>query len=147
MEKERIALYGGMYGLCLSVILSLISSIGTAPILLSGGNLLNVFLWMFLTSFIPFIVIYALLAKKLSNISGKRLWLLAAITAFIIVLLAGSLGAVIVESYQSGYEKVNILGFVYAAPVYSLILLPITCPIIVLTFTIWKSIKESYKLK
>ncbi|MFS0557837.1 hypothetical protein [Brevibacillus sp. 179-C9.3 HS] len=147
METERIVLYGGIYGLCLSVVLSLISSIGTAPILLSGGNLLNVFLWMFLTSFIPFTVIYALLAKKLSNISGKRLWLLAAITAFIIVLLAGSLGAVIVESYQSGYEKVNILGFVYAAPVYSLILLPITCPIIVLTFTIWKSIKESYKLK
>lgn len=140
MGKGKLYLIGGSYGLSLSVILSVISSFAIGRVI--GGWDPSLIIRMILTCCMPFTVIYSILAVKLNTFDRKKRWLVAALSAFLILLFSGSIGAVIVESYTIGFENVNIKGFFMYAPIYAISFLPLTWPIVYFTCILLESIIE-----
>lgn len=139
-KKGKLYLIGGIYGLCLSAILSVVSSF--AIIFVIGGWDPNIPIWFFLTSFIPFIIIYSILAVRIKALNTKKRSIMAAITALLILLYSGSIGTSLVESYTYGYQNVNIMGYFQYAPIYAFSLLPVTWPIAYFSFIILESVVE-----
>ncbi|MGG1664506.1 hypothetical protein [Brevibacillus sp. NRS-1366] len=140
MEKGKLYLIGGIFGLCLSAILSVISSFVLTFVL--GGWDPRISIWFFLTSFIPFTVIYSILAVRITALNTKKRSIIAAITALLILLYSGSIGASLVASYTFGYQNVNIMGYFQYAPIYAFSLLPVTWPITYFSFIILESVVE-----
>ncbi|GED72538.1 hypothetical protein BRE01_62400 [Brevibacillus reuszeri] len=140
MEKGKLYLIGGICGLFLSVILSVVSSF--AIIFVIGGWDPNIPIWFFLTSFIPFIIIYSILAVRITALNTKKRSIMAAFTALLILLYAGSIGASLVASYKFGYQNVNIMGYFQYAPIYAFSLLPVTWPVAYFSFIILESVVE-----
>lgn len=140
LEKGKLYLIGGIFGLCLSAILSVISSFVLTFVL--GGWDPRISIWFFLTSFIPFTVIYSILAVRITALNTKKRSIIAAITALLILLYSGSIGASLVASYTFGYQNVNIMGYFQYAPIYAFSLLPVTWPITYFSFIILESVVE-----
>jgi hypothetical protein len=87
--------------------------------------------WLFAVSVVPSALGGGVLAawSARSPRSPGRTWVLSAVVAYGVVALAGSLGAIAVESARRGLERVNVGSYFAWCWVYALVLLPITVPL------------------
>lgn len=84
-------------------------------------------LWLVCVSLVPCIL--AALALSLLGQGIRRSRLLALLVAFFAVVLAGSVGAVAVESSRRGIARVNVSGYLIWCWVYAAVFLPISYPL------------------
>jgi hypothetical protein len=59
----------------------------------------------------------------------RRVCAVAAVTAFLVVAVAGSAGAIAVQALRSGISSVNVVGYLVWCGVYAAALLPVTAPL------------------
>lgn len=87
--------------------------------------------WLFMVSVVPGALGGVVLAAWAASSphSPGRTWLVSAAVAFCVVALAGSLGAIAVESARRGIDRVNVGGYFAWCWLYAAALLPITAPL------------------
>ena len=83
--------------------------------------------WLVRVSLVPCIL--AALALSFFPQRTRRSRLTALLVAFFAVALAGSVGAVAVESSQRGIARVNVSGYLVWCWVYAAIFLPLSYPL------------------
>ena len=70
--------------------------------------------------------------------SSKSGWVVAILSAVLVVIVAGSAGAIVVQSLRFGPSRVNWSGYLQWCGVYSVVLLPLTLPVaLVATRLLW----------
>jgi hypothetical protein len=126
----------------LAVILGVVTSATASLVLASGvaftagvvGHFLEAWPWLFSVSVGP----CALSALGLSFAASRtrrsrwRLHISALLAAYIGVALAGSLGAIAVESAHRGVEHVNVSGYLTWCWIYAALILPLSYPLAML---------------
>ena len=130
----------------LAVILGVTFSAGACLIMASGvaftagvvGHFLEAWPWLFSVSVGPCLLCAYGLSLAVSCTRGRRwrLHLSAILAAYVAVALAGSLGAVAVESAHRGIESVNVSGYLAWCWIYAAVLLPLSYPLALLLQTI-----------
>ena len=87
--------------------------------------------WLFMVSVVSTVLVTMSVGRAIrhSVLTVPRLWLVAAAAAFAAVCLAGSAGAVAVQAARFGLDRVNWVGYLAWAPIYGVLLLPVTLPI------------------
>lgn len=88
--------------------------------------------WLYFSVIIPFAITFALLGGYFHNrneISNKKLWLLSLLSAFLITLYSGTIGAIFGETIaRGGMKTINVEGTLIWGTIYAFILLPLTTP-------------------
>ena len=86
--------------------------------------------WLYFSVIIPFSITFAVLGgyfhsrEKLTN---QKLWLISLISAFVVTLYSGTIGAIFGESIVRGEtETINVEGTLIWGTIYSFIFLPFT---------------------
>jgi len=126
----------------LAVFLGVVMSAAASLVLAGGaaftagfvGDFLESWPWLFSVSVGP-CALSALglsLAASRTRRSRWRLHLSALLAAYVAVTLAGSLGAVAVESAHHGIESVNVSGYFTWCWIYAAVLLPLSYPLALL---------------
>jgi len=113
-----------------------VSLVGTAIITLGGGILAGGFAfsdlgWVFSVAVVPITaasLIIAVLGQRLRH-TPWSMWTVAFIAAFAVVTVAAAAAAPIAQSMKFGTERVNMAGYVTWAPLYGIVLLPISAPL------------------
>lgn len=126
----------------LAVILGVALCAGACLVLASGvaftagvvGHFLEAWPWLFSVSVGPCALSALGLSLAASRTRGIRwrLHLSAILAAYIAVALAGSLGAVAVESAHRGIESVNVSGYFTWCWIYAAVFLPLSYPLALL---------------
>jgi hypothetical protein len=76
---------------------------------------------------------FGTVARRFTHSGSRwRLQLAALFAAYIAVVLAGSLGAVAVESAHRGLENVNVSGYLTWCWIYAAVFLPLSYPLALL---------------
>jgi hypothetical protein len=121
-------------GVVASAMASLILAIGVAFIAGFVGYFLESWPWLFSVSVGPcFLSALGLsLTTCRTRQSRWRLHLAAFLAAYFAVALAGSLGAISVESAHRGGEQVNVAGYLTWCWIYAALFLPLSYPLALL---------------
>jgi hypothetical protein len=117
--------------------------------------------WLYYATIIPFTLTFGIFGfyfVKRGNASNKKLWVLSLLSALIITLYSGTIGALFGEYvvrggslrtyFEGGNAGVNVEGVLVWGTIYAFILLPITVPlqrlIIHLFIELFKKFKVIY---
>ncbi|MED4601804.1 hypothetical protein P9314_13980 [Paenibacillus validus] len=88
--------------------------------------------WLYFSVIIPFAITFAVLGGYFHNrnaLSNKKLWLISLISAFLVTLYSGTVGAIFGETIvRGGLETINVEGTFVWGTIYAFILLPLTTP-------------------
>lgn len=88
--------------------------------------------WLYFSVIIPFAITFSVLGGYFHNkneISNKKLWLLSLLSAFLVALYSGTIGALFGETIvRGGMKTINVEGTLIWGTIYAFILLPITTP-------------------
>ena len=88
--------------------------------------------WLYFSVIIPFAITFAVLGGYFHNrneISNKKLWQLSLLSAFLVTLYSGTIGAIFGETIvRGGMRTINIEGTLIWGTIYAFILLPLTTP-------------------
>ena len=88
--------------------------------------------WLYFSVIIPFAITFAVLGGYFHNrneISNKKLWLLSLLSAFLVTLYSGTIGAIFGETIvRGGMKTINVEGTLIWGTIYAFILLPLTTP-------------------
>lgn len=88
--------------------------------------------WLYFSVIIPFAITFSVLGGYFHNkneISNKKLWLLSLLSAFLVALYSGTIGAIFGETIvRGGMKTINVEGTLIWGTIYAFILLPITTP-------------------
>ncbi|WP_016838164.1 hypothetical protein [Ureibacillus thermosphaericus] len=88
--------------------------------------------WLYFSVIIPFAITFAVLGGYFHNrkeLSNKKLWLISLISAFLVTLYSGTIGAIFGETIvRGGMETINIDGTLVWGTIYAFVLLPLTTP-------------------
>jgi predicted membrane channel-forming protein YqfA (hemolysin III family) len=139
VEKKNKKILGFGVSIIYGIVLSGIGSLVAASFVTIcfgglGDDFGNFCSWLFLISFVPIGLSFALVGIKevVSPFSNKAIWLIGILMTFIIIVLSGSIGAIIVEGIKrGGFESINIKGYLTWGLIYVLILLPFVSPVLV----------------
>ena len=100
-----------LYGLIFGALTSFISALLFMLIAQTWAGGLTSFLgesWLYFSMIIPFSFTFSLLGGYFHNrndLSNKKLWLVSLISAFIVTLYSGTIGAIFGESIVRGGQK------------------------------------------
>lgn len=121
-------------GVAISAVASLVLASGIAFTGGVVGHFLDAWPWLFSVSVGPcaFSAMGLSLAASRTRDSRWRLHLSAFLAAYFAVALAGSLGAVAVESAHRGFERVNVSGYFTWCWIYAAVFLPLSYPLALL---------------
>lgn len=91
--------------------------------------------WLWAVSALPSgcAIVIASLVPRRSRATRALFWVTAVAVAFGVVAVAGSLGAITVESLARGISRVNVGGYLGWCLVYATVLLPVTLPLAALS--------------
>ncbi|ATP40656.1 hypothetical protein CSE16_11690 [Solibacillus sp. R5-41] len=88
--------------------------------------------WLYFAVIIPFVITFAILGGYFHNrneLSNRKLWLISLISAFLVTLYSGTIGAIFGETIvRGGMETINVEGTLIWGTIYAFILLPLTTP-------------------
>jgi RsiW-degrading membrane proteinase PrsW (M82 family) len=88
--------------------------------------------WLYFSVIIPFAITFAVLGGYFHNrkeLSNKKIWLISLISAFLVTLYSGTVGAIFGETIvRGGLETINVEGTLVWGTIYAFILLPLTTP-------------------
>lgn len=86
--------------------------------------------WLYFAVVIPFAITFIVLGNyffKRNEVSKKRLWMISFISAFLVTLFSGTIGAIIGEMIvRGGLDTINVKGTLVWGTIYAFLLLPIT---------------------
>lgn len=112
------------------------SVIGTVVVVVGGGVWaggfgVKDFGWFISVSVLPSTAVALIIAlmRVRMRTTPVAMWSIAVAAAFLAVTVAGSVAAPIAQSLQFGRQNTNVGGYVRWAPIYAIILLPISAPI------------------
>lgn len=138
----RGAIYGVIISFIVAIVFMLIGQAWAGGITSLWGES-----WLYFSVIIPFAITFTLLGwyfqKK--EVSKKRLWLLSLITAFLVTLYSGTIGAIFGEMIvRGGMETINVEGTLIWGTIYAFVLLPLTTPVARLLIGVfYKFVKKS----
>ncbi|WP_186670394.1 hypothetical protein [Sporosarcina sp. BP05] len=88
--------------------------------------------WLYFSVIIPFAITFAVLGGYFHNkneVSNKKLWLISLLSAFLVTLYSGTIGAIFGETIvRGGMKTINVEGTLIWGTIYAFILLPLTTP-------------------
>lgn len=128
--RIKTLIVGLLYGFCASLVIGfLIAIFGNS---IAGGAGSDGWLWFFLTLCVPLSLSFAISGFQFHRIQfkGTKFILLCMIIALINVLIMGTAGAIIVSGETRGYETVNIEGYLQWGPIYAVLFLPLSTPLV-----------------
>jgi len=87
--------------------------------------------WLLAVALVPSVVVAAVIGTLVQHRkrTEQRVWWVAAAAAIAVGVLAGSAGAITVQSVRFGLSGVNWTGYLQWSGVYGVALLPLTWPI------------------
>ena len=107
--------------------------------------------WLYFSMIIPFSITFSLLGGYFHNrndLSNNKLWLVSFISAFIVTLYSGTIGAIFGESIvRGGTETINVEGTLIWGTIYSFIFLPFTTLYARILIGIFYKIIRRYRTK
>lgn len=122
---------GIIFGALLSFITALLFML-IGQTLAGGITLFRGESWLYFSVIIPFAITFAVLGGYFHNrneISNKKLWQLSLLSAFLVTLYSGTIGAIFGETIvRGGMRTINIEGTLIWGTIYAFILLPLTTP-------------------
>ncbi len=129
--KNLSWLKGLIFGTLFSFITALLFML-IGQTLAGGISLFRGESWLYYSVIIPFAITFAVLGGYFHNrnkISNKKLWLLSLLSAFLVTLYSGTIGAIFAETIiRGGMKTINVEGTLIWGTIYAFILLPITTP-------------------
>ena len=88
--------------------------------------------WLYFSVIIPFAITFAVLGGYFHNrneVYNKKLWLISLLSAFLVTLYSGTIGAIFGETIvRGGMKTINVEGTLIWGTIYAFILLPLTTP-------------------
>lgn len=135
---------GIFIGITFGMVLSLVISFGFmlfAQGLAGGTTSLFGESWLYFATIVPFALTFSMLGiyfVRRENPTNKNLWLISFISAFLVTLYSGTIGALFGEyivrgglrTYiEGGYIGVNVEGVVVWGTIYAFIFLPFSTPL------------------
>ncbi|MFE1631073.1 hypothetical protein ACFLFF_30525 [Brevibacillus reuszeri] len=88
--------------------------------------------WLYLSIIIPVTINFTVLGGYFHNrkeITNKKLWFISLVSAFLVTLYSGTIGAIFGETIvRGGMETINFEGTFLWGTIYAFILLPFTTP-------------------
>jgi len=117
-------LYSALLGAVTSIVGSYFISFASACL---GWLHFSEGLWLVYVSLVPSVL--AALALSLSDNHVRHTRLIALCVAFFSVALAGSVGAIAVQSARVGFDRVNAYGYFTWCWVYAAVFLPLSYPL------------------
>ncbi|PZE21630.1 hypothetical protein [Paenibacillus xerothermodurans] len=86
--------------------------------------------WLYVATFIPFVMAFPMVGHYLANtarVTNRTMWLASFISAFLVTLVSGAVGAIFAEYIIRGsLDTVNMEGTLLWGGIYAAVLLPIT---------------------
>ena len=142
MKRTKGMFIGFMFGFIFSLLTSLVFML-FAQGMAGGVTSFTGESWLYFATIIPFIVTFIILGgyfAKRETVSNKKLWLISLLSAFLVTLYSGTIGALFgewvvrggrfsVPLEGGGYVGVNFDGIWFWGFVYAFVLLPLTTPV------------------
>lgn len=129
--KNISSLKGLIFGVLFSFVTALLFML-IGQTLAGGITLFRGESWLYFSVIIPFATTFSVLGGYFHNkneISNKKLWLLSLLSAFLVALYSGTIGAIFGETIvRGGMKTINVEGTLIWGTIYAFILLPITTP-------------------
>lgn len=129
--KNISSLKGLIFGVLFSFVTALLFML-IGQTLAGGITIFRGERWLYFSVIIPFAINFSVLGGYFHNkneISNKKLWLLSLLSAFLVALYSGTIGAIFGETIvRGGMKTINVEGTLIWGTIYAFILLPITTP-------------------
>lgn len=120
-------IFGALFSFITALLFMLIGQTLAGGITLFWGES-----WLYFSIIIPFAITFAVLGGYFHNrneVSNKKLWLISLLSAFLVTLYSGTIGAIFGETIvRGGMKTINVEGTLIWGTIYAFILLPLTTP-------------------
>ena len=120
-------IFGALFSFITALLFMLIGQTLAGGITLFWGES-----WLYFSVIIPFAITFAVLGGYFHNrneVSNKKLWLISLLSAFLVTLYSGTIGAIFGETIvRGGMKTINVEGTLIWGTIYAFILLPLTTP-------------------
>lgn len=131
LKKQASVVFGLAFGTIISFVAALLFML-IAQTMVGGVTSFWGEKWLYLSAVIPFAITFAVLGGYIHNrkeMTNKKLWILSLVTAFLVTLYVGTVGAILGETIvRGGMETINVDGTIVWGIIYAFALLPFTTP-------------------